>query len=58
VLAVVRDCAAKLPAYATYPVATFAGLFANAVFGAFIAYTYIALWRQRPHIVATTGRTR
>jgi ABC-2 type transport system permease protein len=36
--------------YATYRVATFAGLFTNAVFGAFIAYTYIALWRQRPHI--------
>lgn len=36
--------------YATYRAATLAGLFTNAVFGAFIAYTYIALWSQRPHI--------
>jgi ABC-2 type transport system permease protein len=36
--------------YATYRTATVAGLFTNAVFGAFIAYTYIALWSQRAHL--------
>ncbi|WP_446040446.1 ABC transporter permease [Streptomyces sp. SID1121] len=34
--------------YATYRVATFAGIFANTVFGFILAYTYIALWDERP----------
>lgn len=36
--------------YATYRVATAAGVFTNSVFGLIIAYTYIALWDQRPHL--------
>ncbi|WKX70570.1 ABC-2 family transporter protein [Streptomyces sp. XD-27] len=36
--------------YATYRVATAAGVFTNTVFGLIIAYTYIALWDQRPHL--------
>ncbi|MDI5966804.1 ABC-2 family transporter protein [Streptomyces sp. SL13] len=36
--------------YATYRVATLAGVFTNAVFGMIMAYTYIALWRVRPHL--------
>ncbi|MCW2874172.1 ABC-2 family transporter protein [Actinacidiphila oryziradicis] len=36
--------------YATYRVATVAGVFTNTVFGFIVAYTYIALWSQRPHL--------
>lgn len=36
--------------YATYRVATAAGVFTNTVFGLVISYTYIALWDQRPHL--------
>lgn len=36
--------------YSTYRVATAAGVFTNTVFGFVIAYTYIALWDQRPHL--------
>ncbi|MFE0175654.1 ABC transporter permease [Streptomyces sp. NPDC059002] len=34
--------------YATYRVATAAGVFTNTVFGIILAYTYIALWDERP----------
>ncbi|MFF2845527.1 ABC transporter permease [Streptomyces sp. NPDC058001] len=34
--------------YATYRIATVAGVFTNSVFGVILAYTYIALWDQRP----------
>ncbi|MEV0319101.1 ABC transporter permease [Streptomyces sp. NPDC050658] len=34
--------------YATYRVATLAGVFTNTVFGLILAYTYIALWDERP----------
>ncbi|MFJ3924897.1 ABC transporter permease [Streptomyces sp. NPDC090022] len=34
--------------YATYGTATAAGVFTNTVFGFIVAYTYIALWEQRP----------
>ncbi len=34
--------------YATYRVATAAGVFTNTVFGLILAYTYIALWDERP----------
>ncbi|MGW7415772.1 ABC transporter permease [Streptomyces sp. NPDC054863] len=34
--------------YATYRVATVAGIFTNTVFGFILAYTYKALWDQRP----------
>jgi ABC-2 type transport system permease protein len=36
--------------YATYRVATVAGVFTNTVFGFIIAYTYTALWHVRPHL--------
>ncbi|MFJ9420123.1 ABC transporter permease [Streptomyces sp. NPDC101227] len=36
--------------YATYRVATVAGVFTNTVFGFIIAYTYLALWAERPHL--------
>ncbi|MFE9887715.1 ABC transporter permease [Streptomyces scopuliridis] len=36
--------------YATYRVATFAGVFTNTVFGFIMAYTYTALWDERPHL--------
>ncbi|GAA0468801.1 ABC-2 family transporter protein [Streptomyces sp. NPDC046215] len=36
--------------YATYRVATAAGVFTNTVFGFVIAYTFIALWDERPHL--------
>ncbi|WP_435840825.1 ABC transporter permease [Streptomyces cinnamoneus] len=36
--------------YATYRVATAAGLFTNTVFGFIVAYTFIALWNERPHL--------
>ncbi|MCZ4510547.1 ABC-2 family transporter protein [Streptomyces sp. ActVer] len=34
--------------YATYRVATAVGVFTNTVFGLILAYTYIALWDERP----------
>ncbi|MBP0460103.1 ABC transporter permease [Streptomyces montanisoli] len=40
----------SLRRYATYRVATVAGLFTNIVFGLIIAYTYVALWHLRPHL--------
>ncbi|MFF7263582.1 ABC transporter permease [Streptomyces sp. JV178] len=36
--------------YATYRVATAAGVFTNTVFGFILAYTYIALWQEKPHL--------
>ena len=36
--------------YATYRVATLAGVFTNTVFGFIMTYTYIALWTVRPHL--------
>jgi ABC-2 type transport system permease protein len=36
--------------YATYRIATAAGVFTNTVFGFVIAYTFIALWSQRPQL--------
>ncbi|MEW2119307.1 ABC-2 family transporter protein [Streptomyces sp. NPDC005474] len=36
--------------YATYRTATLAGMFTNTVFGVILAYTYIALWDERPHL--------
>ncbi|MER7106368.1 ABC transporter permease [Streptomyces sp. NPDC000229] len=36
--------------YATYRVATAAGVFTNTVFGFILAYTYIALWDERPNL--------
>ncbi|WP_431959685.1 ABC transporter permease [Actinacidiphila sp. bgisy160] len=36
--------------HATYRVATAAGVFTNTVFGFITAYTYIALWHERPHL--------
>ncbi|MGP3923623.1 ABC transporter permease [Streptomyces sp. 8N616] len=36
--------------YATYRAATAAGVFTNTVFGFILAYTYIALWEQKPHL--------
>ena len=36
--------------YATYRAATAAGLVTNTAFGFIIAYTYLALWDQRPHL--------
>lgn len=36
--------------YATYRVATAAGVFTNTVFGFIVAATFVALWSQRPHL--------
>ncbi|GHF36846.1 ABC transporter permease [Streptomyces mashuensis] len=36
--------------YATYRLATVAGVFTNTVFGFIVAYTFIALWSERPHL--------
>ncbi|NLU71214.1 ABC transporter permease [Streptomyces sp. HNM0575] len=36
--------------YATYRVATAAGVFTNTVFGFVLAYTFTALWSERPHL--------
>ena len=36
--------------YSTYTAATLAGIFTNSVFGVIIAFSYIALWDQRPHL--------
>lgn len=34
--------------YSTYRIATAAGVFTNTVFGFILAYTYVALWSERP----------
>ncbi|WP_329616031.1 ABC-2 family transporter protein [Streptomyces brevispora] len=36
--------------YATYRIATVAGVFTNTVFGFIMAYTYTALWDERPRL--------
>jgi ABC-2 type transport system permease protein len=36
--------------YATYRMATAAGVFTNTVFGVMLSYTYLAVWDQRPHL--------
>ncbi|WP_299527848.1 ABC-2 family transporter protein [uncultured Streptomyces sp.] len=36
--------------HATYRMATLAGMFTNTVFGFIIAFTYTALWRERPDL--------
>ncbi|MEU9719461.1 ABC-2 family transporter protein [Streptomyces sp. NPDC047976] len=36
--------------YATYGTATAAGVFTNTVFGFIVAYTYVALWDERPQL--------
>ncbi|MFI0741651.1 ABC transporter permease [Streptomyces sp. NPDC021100] len=36
--------------HATYRMATAAGVFTNTVFGFILAYTFIALWDERPHL--------
>ncbi|WP_406014739.1 ABC-2 family transporter protein [Streptomyces sp. NBC_00984] len=36
--------------YATYRTATAAGVFTNTVFGFILAYTYVALWDERPQL--------
>ncbi|QNE79383.1 ABC transporter permease [Streptomyces finlayi] len=36
--------------HATYRIATAAGVFTNTVFGFIMAYTYIALWDERPRL--------
>ncbi|MEU9860425.1 ABC-2 family transporter protein [Streptomyces sp. NPDC047971] len=36
--------------YATYRMATAAGVFTNTVFGFILSYTYIALWDERPQL--------
>ncbi|MFF8912136.1 ABC transporter permease [Streptomyces sp. NPDC015032] len=36
--------------YATYRTATVAGVFTNTVFGFIMAYTYVALWDERPRL--------
>lgn len=36
--------------YATYRVATAAGVFTNTVFGVILVHTYLALWDQKPHL--------
>ncbi|WP_405666408.1 ABC transporter permease [Streptomyces sp. NBC_00055] len=36
--------------YATYRIATAAGVFTNTVFGFILAYTYMALWDKRPQL--------
>ena len=36
--------------YATYRVATVAGVFTNTVFGFILAFTFIALWHERPRL--------
>ncbi|MGW1891647.1 ABC transporter permease [Streptomyces sp. NPDC002004] len=36
--------------HATYRTATAAGVFTNTVFGLILAYTYIALWNEKPHL--------
>ncbi|SCK54666.1 ABC-2 type transport system permease protein [Streptomyces sp. WMMB 714] len=36
--------------YATYRIATAAGVFTNTVFGFVLSYTFLALWSERPHL--------
>ncbi|WP_330458074.1 ABC-2 family transporter protein [Streptomyces sp. NBC_00820] len=36
--------------YATYRIATAAGVFTNTVFGLILVYTYRALWDEKPHL--------
>ncbi|MEU6539410.1 ABC-2 family transporter protein [Streptomyces sp. NPDC047000] len=36
--------------YATYRMATAAGVFTNTVFGLILVYTYLALWDVKPHL--------
>lgn len=36
--------------YATYRIATAAGVFTNTVFGFIMTYAYVALWDARPHL--------
>ncbi|MFJ3665933.1 ABC transporter permease [Streptomyces sp. NPDC090106] len=36
--------------FATYRVATAAGVFTNTAFGVILVYTYLALWDERPHL--------
>ncbi|MFG1670645.1 ABC transporter permease [Streptomyces sp. Y7] len=36
--------------YATYRVATAAGVFTNTVFGVILVHTYLALWDQKPYL--------
>lgn len=36
--------------YATYRIATLAGVFTNTVFGFILAYAFLALWHERPHL--------
>jgi len=36
--------------YSTYRAATVGGVFTNTVFGVIIAYTFVALWEQRPNL--------
>ncbi|MFF3610270.1 ABC transporter permease [Streptomyces sp. NPDC002580] len=36
--------------YATYRIATAAGVFTNTVFGLILAYVFIALWDAKPHL--------
>ncbi|MDJ1133258.1 ABC transporter permease [Streptomyces iconiensis] len=36
--------------YATYRMATAAGVFTNTIFGFILAYTFIALWNERPQL--------
>ncbi|MER5938027.1 MULTISPECIES: ABC-2 family transporter protein [unclassified Streptomyces] len=36
--------------YATYRIATAAGVFTNTVFGVILVYTYLALWHEKPHL--------
>jgi ABC-2 type transport system permease protein len=36
--------------YATYRIATAAGVFTNTVFGLVLVYTYLALWDEKPHL--------
>ncbi|WP_418961375.1 ABC transporter permease [Streptomyces tritici] len=45
-----RVAAGGFRRHATYRMATCAGLFTNTVFGFILAYTYMALWHERPHL--------
>lgn len=43
-------CLRSFRRYSTYRAATWARVFTNTVFGLILSYTYIALWRVRPHL--------
>ncbi|MEY9849167.1 ABC transporter permease [Streptacidiphilus sp. MAP5-3] len=43
-------CARGFRRYSTYRAATWARVITNTVFGFILAYTYLALWRVRPHL--------